>query len=126
MNIPRHQSVNVKSNKKAPKNHRIQIFDFVTSSEGNSYLISSLEIFLNPFKYVITGEMCENALIQVRASSTSQVVNVVNVDRNLPDARERFGGTLKMKLLILFVSNKQIYPKFGWVNIYPTTRKPLH
>ena len=58
-------------------------------------LVISVEILLDPLKDVVAGEVGEDALVEVGAAAAAQVVDVVDVHGNLPDARERFCWTEK-------------------------------
>jgi hypothetical protein len=60
-----------------------------------SNLIISVEILLDPLEDVVAGEVGEHALVEVGAAAAAQVIDVVNVHWNLPDARKGFCRTGK-------------------------------
>lgn len=60
-----------------------------------SNLIISVEILLDPLEDVVAGEVGKHALVEIGAAAAAQVVDVVNVHWDLPDAREGFCRTGK-------------------------------
>ena len=45
---------------------------------------------MNPLEDVVAGEVGKDALVEIGAAAAAQVVDVMDVHWNLPDARERF------------------------------------
>jgi hypothetical protein len=60
---------------------------------GSPYLIMAIEVFLEPIENIIAREVSKDTLVEVRATASAEVVYVMDVHRNLPDARERFRRT---------------------------------
>jgi len=58
-----------------------------------TYLIVPVEVLFEPIKHIVAREVGKNALVKVRATATPQVINVMNVHWNFPDAWERFCRT---------------------------------